>query len=255
MSALTLLVALLMPALAGARSGARELACRANVRQLVLANLGYAQENDGFYVPAASDLWNNAGLRRWHGMRDNLNQPFDPRKGPLMGYLIDGKVKDCPIRVNFVQGLDWDQTFEQGCGGYGYNMLYLGSRLWDTALSAAEGYRLAYTRTTSTEEVQRPGQTLMFADTAMANHDSALIEYSFAEPPFTVISGRIMTGVYMSPSIHFRHRQAANIGWADGHVGAERMAAFDETNAYGVHSAGLNLGWFAPVDNTFFDLE
>ena len=91
---LALLLALLMPALAGARSQARAIVCRSNVHQLVLAATGYAAENDGFYVPAAKDMWDNAGRYRWHGVRRSLDAPFDASKGPLAGYLADGQVKE-----------------------------------------------------------------------------------------------------------------------------------------------------------------
>jgi prepilin-type processing-associated H-X9-DG protein len=95
----------------------------------------------------------------------------------------------------------------------------------------------------------------MFADTAMSNDGRTLIEYSFAEPPFTVSKGRAVTSFYMSPSIHFRHKARANVGWADGHIEPHRMAEFDDKNVYGADSAEMNLGWFEPIDNTPFDLE
>src|SRR4030042_3558176 len=84
-SIIALLLAILMPALGAARSGSRALACKSHLRQLVIANMGYTTENDGFYVPAARDMWENAGLHRWHGTRDALGEPFDPLKAPLMG--------------------------------------------------------------------------------------------------------------------------------------------------------------------------
>jgi prepilin-type processing-associated H-X9-DG protein len=248
---LALLAALLMPALAKARSQAQGLVCRARLRQLVLANIGYATENDGFYVPAASDMWNDSGLHRWHGLRTCRNEPFDPTRGPLAAYIAEGGVKECPTRVPFSQSKDWNSSFERGCGGYGYNMAYLGSRLWDANVE----FKQAYARTTSAHEVANPGQTVMFADTAMANGGDSLIEYSFAEPPFTVYAGQVMTDFYMSPSLHFRHQDRTNVGWTDGHVGSETMAQFDGTNTYGAHSSAFELGWFEPADNTPFDLR
>ncbi|MCX5647073.1 MAG: prepilin-type N-terminal cleavage/methylation domain-containing protein [Phycisphaerae bacterium] len=252
---LTLLLALLMPALAGARSQARAMVCRSNVHQLVLAATGYAAENDGFYVPAAKDMWDNAGRCRWHGVRRSLSEPFDPAKGPLAGYLADGQVKECPARVNFVKSGDWNTSFEQGCGGYGYNMAYVGSRLWDPVVTGLLAMQQAYARTTAIHEVANPGATLLFADAAMANGGDSLIEYSFAEPPFAVMGGQVMTDFRMSPSIHFRHGEHATVGWADSHIGSEPMASLDATNAYGVPSSGLSLGWFEPVDNSPFDLH
>jgi len=259
---MALLMGILMPALAAARSSSRALACKSNLRQLLIASIGYATENDGFYVPAASDIWDNAGLYRWHGRRDTLDEPFDPLRGPLAGYLAGGRAKECPGKVDFVKGQAWKTNFEQGCGGYGYNMTYIGSRIWQNGVHTTQTWKDAYALTTRMTEIAAPGQTLMFADTAMANDRRSFIEYSFAEPPFTVYSGRPVTEFYMSPSVHFRHgnlpagRQGlSNIGWADGHIAPRRIAEFAGENAYGVHSAGMKLGWFEPINNTPFDLE
>jgi prepilin-type N-terminal cleavage/methylation domain-containing protein/prepilin-type processing-associated H-X9-DG protein len=254
-SIIALLMAILMPALGAARSGSRTLACKSNLRQLLLASIGYATENDGFYVPAASDMWNNAGLHRWHGQRDALDEPFDPLRGPLIGYLADGGVKECPLRVDFVKGQDWNTNFEQGCGGYGYNMTYIGSRTSQSTAGSVQAWKDSYAMTARMTEIAAPAMTLMFTDTAMANEQKSLIEYSFAEPPFTVYNGRPVTEFYMSPSIHFRHKDQANVGWADGHIESRQMAIFDDKNAYGVQSADVNLGWFEPLNNTLFDLQ
>lgn len=254
-SVITMLMVILMPAFAAARFGTQALVCKSNLRQLLIASIGYATENDGFFVPAASDMWDTAGLRRWHGQRDTLDEPFDPFRGPLVGYLADGQVKQCAAKVNFVKGQDWDTSFEQGCGGYGYNMTYIGSRLWQSCTDSVQTWKDAYTKTTRITEIAAPGKTLMFADTAMANDGRALIEYSFAEPPFTVYDGRPMTGFYMSPSIHFRHGTRASVGWADSHVDSRQMAGSDGNNVYRIYSADMKLGWFRPKDNTLFDLE
>ena len=254
-SIIALLAAILMPALGAARSGSRALACRSNLRQLVIANIGYATEYDGFYVPAASDMWDNAGLHRWHGQRDALDKPFDPLRGPLIGYLADGRVKECPLKVEFVRGQDWDTNFEQGCGGYGYNMMYIGSRLSQCAAGGMQAWKDSYAMTARVTEIAAPALTLMFADTAMANGQKSLIEYSFAEPPFTVYGGRPVTEFYMSPSIHFRHEEQANVGWADGHVEPRRMAGSGGKNAYGAEPGDFKLGWFEPLNNTPFDLQ
>lgn len=249
---IALLMGILMPALAGARAQGIAAVCKSNIRQLVLANIGYSNENDGFCVPAASDMWDGAGgYHRWHGVRDNENEPFDPLRGPLVEYLSDGKVKECPGRVRFFKGESWDESFEKGCGGYGYNMTYLGSSLWQTGLGFEETYR----QTTRMSTISKPDRTLMFADCAMSLEEGSYIEYSFAEPPYFVFNGQLFTGMYSSPSIHFRHRGLANIGWSDGHISSKEMAELGEENIYNVLSAKMGLGWFGPVDNSLFDLK
>ena len=254
-SVITLLLAILMPALAAVRSGTWALVCKSNLHQILIANAGYAADSDGFYIPAASDMYDNAGLYRWHGARDTLDEPFDPKRSPLVGYLGDGKIKDCPAKKDFLKGQDWNYNFEQGCGGYGYNMTYIGSRLWQNRMNSTQTWKEMYARTTRITEIGTPVKTLMFADTAMANNQRFLIEYSFAEPPFTIQNGRAVTTFYMSPSINFRHRNYANTGWADGHTGQHQLANSGITNSYGINSSEMKLGWFEPVDNTLFDLE
>jgi prepilin-type N-terminal cleavage/methylation domain-containing protein/prepilin-type processing-associated H-X9-DG protein len=245
------MTSILVPSLVKAKSHARVVVCKSNLRQLLLAGAGYAIENNDFYVPAAEDMWDNSGLRRWHGVRQNLNAPFDPSKGPLVTYLADGRVKQCPQKVDFVGRTDFEQNFESGCGAYGYNMAYIGSFLWQSDI----GFEESYQKTTRTTQVSDPAQTLLFADCAMSLDDDNYIEYSFAEPVFAVYNGTVLTDMYMSPSIHFRHDSRACIGWADGHVSLRDMAKFSEENAYGITSQNMNLGWFEPLDNSLFDLD
>ncbi len=256
-SVIGLLMAILMPSLSKARSQARSMVCRSNLRQLFFANTGYSTEHNGYYVPGAPDITEyKGGNHRWHGVRSNPDEAFDPLKGPLAGYLADGEVKECPRRVDFFKGQEWEESFEKGCGGYGYNNVYIGSRQWQgREFSSFEEMRRAGWETTRSDEVGRPSETLMFADTAMSKQGATLIEYSFAEPPFYVYKGEPVTGSYLSASIHFRHRGMANIGWADGHIDSREMAKFDGENVYGVNSADVQLGWFEPLDNSLFDLK
>ena len=193
-----------------------------------------------------------ANNHRWHGARDSKDDPFDPMRGPLSGYLGDGNVKKCPEKVNFVKGMPWSWDYEDGCGGYGYNMTYIGSRIWIEGFS-----QNGYESTAKDSEIRSASEVLMFADTAMAKLSSAgrpyYLEYSFAEPPYFVSGGSVMLSWgYASPSIHFRHRDKANIGWSDGHVDSREMAEFYGINVYGVRSSDMMIGWLEPIDNSFF---
>ena len=252
---IALLLAISMPAFTAARAGTQALVCKTNLHQLLLACISYTNENDGFFVPAASDMMYSPGLHRWHGTRNSLDEPFDSSRGPLAGYLAGSHIKECPSKVTFVKDRDWNSNFEQGCGGYGYNMTYIGSRLWQKGLKSERDWLNAYAKTTQAGEIKSPAKTLVFSDTAMGNDGNALIEYSFAEPPFALQDGVPVSTFFMSPSIHFRHNDKANIGWADGHISHLEIAQFDDINAYGVSSGGLNLGWFDPIDNSLFDLK
>jgi prepilin-type N-terminal cleavage/methylation domain-containing protein len=243
-----LLLGLSMPALGLARSRARTVVCRSQLRQLVMANLGYASEYEGCFVPAASDL--RANSRRWHGTRLHKSNPFDPNGSPLKNYLGSGAIKECPTFKQYFRSTTWDLSYEQGCGGYGYNKTYIGSRHWDARLLGSP--EEASARTTSLEELKQPAQTLMFCDTAMAK-TNRLIEYSFAEPPLIYWAGRPYETT--TPSIHFRHHGDTCIGWSDGHVSRRAMGRGEGENIYGMVSADYNLGWFSPKDNSLFDMK
>lgn len=250
-SIIALLLSVLLPALSAARSQTRTVVCKSNIRQLVLANTGYAVENNNYYVPAAIDIDRpDAGLHRWHGTRANQNETFNPLKGPLVKYLADGKVKQCLEKRVFTQTDKWDASFEKGCGGYGYNMDYIGSKLGHAEIH----WTMAYKLTAKTTDITRTAQTLMFADCAFLKEGN-LIEYSFARPPFPIYNGQPLTFAPYRPSIHFRHRNKAAIAWVDGHVSSEIMTKREDKNLYDAKSASFKLGWFGPLDNSLFDLK
>ena len=255
-SIIALLLSILMPSLSLARSQAKAVVCKSNLRQLALANIGYATENDEHYVPAASDMM-TTNYHRWHGLRDpnNLNTPFDPLKSPLADYIGDGEVKECTEKIKFVKGLAWSANFEQGGGGYGYNLTYIGSKLWRLGWS-----NKAYQETAKTTDVSRTAETIMFADSAMANQNNIIgtyiHEYSFVEPPYFLSNGNPMPSWgYASPSIHFRHRGKADVVWIDGHTSSAERTNFNLKNGYNVKSADFNLGWFGLLNNSLFDLK
>jgi prepilin-type processing-associated H-X9-DG protein len=238
-----LLVALLLPALSQARESGRQAACLSNLRQLCIANVTYSTEN-GYYAPAAPDIWGN-NLIRWYGARPNVNAPFDSASGPLSSCLGDSKaVRACPSTFNLGFVSSGDAAFEAGCGGYGYNYLGVGTR----------SYVLGYTEEASylgmrPEEITHPSTTVMFCDTAFAQYNAgqlSLIEYSFAEPDRFLSANRVLYGQPV-PSIHFRHRNRANVVWCDGHATAEAMTKSDDNT-----DQRFSIGWFGNQGNNYY---
>ncbi len=265
---IALLISILVPAYGAARSEARIAVCMSNIRQLHVANVIYAGSHDDMYVPAASDMTLGFGGRnRWHGVReadsvspDPALNTFDPALGPLANSLADGRVKACPESFDYSSD-GAENAFEAGNGGYGYNLVGIGSRLYQSRWSAqdlTEGR--PYTMGWPASAVRLPAETVMFTDTAFRqfNPDSVqrYVEYSFCEPPFSVQP--TTSGPYvaigepadmwmLTPSIHFRHRAKTNIVWTDGHSSSSRMAYSKADNA------GLQLGWFGERSNHAFD--
>ena len=266
-SIIALLLSIMLPSLRSARRQARSAVCMSNIRQLHIANSNYEVENNGLYVPAASDMPVGFGGRhRWHGVRqtdavdpDPQLNTFDPLAGPLAPSLLDGKVKECPERVRFVKD-GAQNAFEAGCGGYGYNMAGIGSRFYQQKWSHQElkedrQYVLGW----PASAVRTPSRTIMFTDAALRQscfgEGDYLTEYSFCEPPWSVSAtskgplvnqGHPPEWWLMIPTIHFRHRDKANIAWCDGHVDA---AALTHSKA---DLEQWELGWPGPLDNSLF---
>ncbi len=241
MGVLALLVSILLPSLSAARRQAQAVACRSNIRQIIMANDYYRDDHDGVYVPGASDFLDN--LNRWHGKRDSVNLAFDSTRGPLVPSLgPDGAIHACPSFEFYAK------DFEAGNGGYGYNNAYIGVQI----VGSGPGRALVTTDQAGaySDRVKRPGETIMFTDSAFAG--KTLIEYSFAEPRFQLQFPTYRT----DPSIHFRHDGLANVGWCDGHVDAHVMTFTHHSGFYRSDPKSFHIGWFGEVDdNSLFDLD
>lgn len=236
------LVAILIPALGGARESANTTYCLNNLRQLQTASITYATVNQN-YLPPAHFFHITRNRHRWHGTRTALNQPFNWANSPLRTFAEVEKLKTCP---NFEAPRN---GFENSAGGYGYNAQYLGSSLaYATgALSPAQLEANYGNRPAKMSMIKKPAETIMFADAAMAS--PSMIEYSYVEPPY--FNGSTES----SPSLHFRHRGAVNVVWLDGHTSSQKMEWTYPQNVYQADNKMLRLGFFGPKDNTLFDRE
>jgi prepilin-type processing-associated H-X9-DG protein len=226
--------------------------CASNVRQLALANTAYSVENNGRYCPGAARI-RQGNRYRWHGTRQNTNSPFDPNRSPLAPYMgLDKRIRACPTFVEYERERG-NGAFEAGTGGYGYNQAYVGRVVHRT--DERSSFRVVTDLYGAlAENVRRPAETLMFADTALAGVAQGVIEYSFAEPRFH--PEYIRYAARPDPSLHFRHQNQANIAWCDGHVDRRRMTFTYRSGIYESDPAEFDVGWFGQEDdNGYFDLE
>jgi len=229
---LVVLSALMVGVVQLARSRSDAAQCVNNLRALAEANIRYSTDNGGRYC-FAMDKSNKV---RWHGTRVSLKAQFEPTKGPLAPYLgREGRVKICPA---FQEALNGGKSFEEGSGGYGYNAIYIGG----TPFNKWEGELIS--------NIPNPLTTIMFADTAFARRDGVQ-EYPFAEP-WRAVSIRGHLAEYLQPSVHFRHRDHANVAWCDGHVTAEKPSALGGPSYYGGSNAKHKIGWLGPQEENGF---
>jgi prepilin-type N-terminal cleavage/methylation domain-containing protein/prepilin-type processing-associated H-X9-DG protein len=191
-----ILAALLLPALAQARHGARGVKCASNLRQLGFATQMYWDDHDGvsfLYLSGATnggDLWWFGWLERWNGGNEG-HRAFDETRGALHPYLGGRGIELCP---SFDYGSTRVKLKATGAAyGYGYNRHLSGRKTGDNA---------------------RPAELILLADAAQVNDFQA---------PASAGHPMLEEFYYVSASAgertaHFRHQRTANAVYADGHM-------------------------------------
>jgi prepilin-type N-terminal cleavage/methylation domain-containing protein/prepilin-type processing-associated H-X9-DG protein len=107
---IAILAALLLPALAKAKAKATGTSCMSNNKQVVLAWLMYAGDNDSFLAGSLGDsrtrkIWVPGNLD-FSSNRNNVDKGLllDPKKGALLGkYLQNAEVFKCPADMSTVR--------------------------------------------------------------------------------------------------------------------------------------------------------
>lgn len=183
---IAVIVSLLLPSLSLAREQSRSIVCRNVLRQYQMANLIYASNYGGFYVPVKD------GPVKWHGnaeYRDYLGIPG------LSGFgkVLRGNI--CPSSA---------AAYAAPVNGYIYPIsLSYGMNVsaWPTATlnpTAFVGYH--------ERMIVRPSEHMAFAD--------AVDWWIHLDKSF-----RYTGEAYQMVTTAYRHRQGANLVYYDGHVG------------------------------------
>ncbi|MCD6358334.1 MAG: prepilin-type N-terminal cleavage/methylation domain-containing protein [Thermoproteales archaeon] len=202
---IAILAAILFPVFAKARSKAQQAACMANVKQVALAALMYAQDYDETTAPLCN-YGHTPGLV-W-GSRRYWNELIQP-------YMKSWNMLACPAD----RSVAYRTSYGANCmgaqliwGGGGSSDLYSPSDAW--------GHRLSV--------VKRPATCVMLCDCG------GLISSPFVPQgvPWTGTPGGYAFWIAMAG--HFRHDDMVNVGWMDGHVKVARTVLGDarDYNAY-----------------------
>lgn len=201
---ISLLVALLSPALGRARRSAQQVKCGSNLRQLGLAAQMYWDDNDGHaFRWRAAAL--NGGQVYWFGwLQDGAEgqRQFDPSQSALFNYLAGRGVEICPS-FRYVAP-DFKDKAKGASYGYGYNL----------ALSAPVGQPPV-----NVTKVCCPAGLAMLADAAQVNtfQAPASLDHPMLEEFYYVSTNE--------PTVHFRHGGWANAVFCDGHIAGAKPAA------------------------------
>jgi prepilin-type N-terminal cleavage/methylation domain-containing protein/prepilin-type processing-associated H-X9-DG protein len=222
---LTVLIAILVPALRASRQQARAVACGSNLRQLVQALTVYDLENDTFpYGFDDSDLspgtrypgtgmYDKKGWWWFHSLVDIQKENFD--KGSTV-WCPSRKVKNPYVL----------------CGNYGVNRAICKDAPGITGIAGSEfvGTPLGLC------QIRRPDKTLLITDSGYSliswraasdasgpYFDNPRREGAFYVPGLAINKKRLLEGTispgFEQDAIEGRHpNKSINVGFADGHL-------------------------------------
>lgn len=178
---IAILAAILFPVITRAKAAAKKTQCLSNVRQLGLAWLLYAGDADDVCPPSYFEH----GLVAWDFRFDTPDGK--PALGLIGPYTKTGQLGSCPSFFGFKQ----DRPYT----GYAYNASYVG------------GDEDAGIPTAAMSQIQYPAGIAVFAD---SGYDRPVEADNFLRAPSDPL--------YIAGKVDFRHSEAANVAFGDGHA-------------------------------------
>ena len=235
---IAILASLLLPALTKAKTAARAVACKNNMRQIQLAFTLYQDDNGG----------RGANMRNWmRWIRDggNFSQPESEERGNLIAgdhayaywgvayvpYLAyNKKVFFCPEAksaddVNGSPQVYYDGKFKDGhkCTTYGFNgytdtrngrAVGLPVALFEGVITFIDDPSAIYlTRARSSANLRAPATTILFQDAWESMLDGV------GDTPLELSQWAAWPDRLNE---YYRHNDRGNIMWADGHASQAR---------------------------------
>lgn len=213
---IAILAAILFPVFMTAKEAAKKTSCADNMKQLGIAFMLYAQDNDETCVLYMYDGWPDPNTKVWI---DLLNP-----------YTKNRKIANCPGRPKNVSNGPITDI------GYGYNYVTLG---YPYDLTQARGW-MAYKGVAHYSDIHNKVNTIAFMDA-----NNVVIHC-----PSTSTNTKVLLSG--NPYIDCRHSDGAQAAFVDGHV---RWMSTADIAAHGSSKPGAypSIGLVGDGPNNWFD--
>ena len=215
---IAILAAILLPALQAARERANASDCTSNLKQIQLAVNTYADDHREIFPNICGGAFSATA---------------DPNSTWIYSiykkkYLSGGAVFQCKSQHKKTDDDDAkflaDPTSVKyyNNGSYGFNWLYLGTRVIDAITGNTPNTPFIWNTGQSRSKVRRPSETISLVDVVRAGFPdrggyAASYFYIDGESP-------------LDSNVDPRHSGGCNIAWVDGHV--SKATGLDEKNPY-----------------------
>lgn len=233
-SIISLLMAVLMPALAKARQQGKSVMCLSNLRQMCITAATYTETHDGYYPIAHRSedndsesieyCWDFTVVDGQDGIRI---EPGSLWQGEMME-----KIQQCPSFK------DKSNTLSDPYTGYNYNTSYIGH---------GEGENIPTPAKVS--QVKRPGNCALFGDGQWSDGANKFMR----APLRDVAADRTFSGRYAGTQ-GYRHSGKTNVAWCDGHVSSQSQRYTEIFPSRHSDLIAPQTGFLSP-DNSAYDLE
>lgn len=236
-SVLALLMAILMPVLAGARQRGRSIACLSNLRQMVIAAQTYTNDNDDYFPMVLITKVDGSlfKLCAWDFTTVYDSGQRYVEAGLLWGDEMMERIQQCP---SFRGAANWAVD---PYTGYNYNSSYIGG---SAAVNNGQVVLGTVVMSSKVSEVIRPGECAIFGDGQWADGAN-----KFMRSPLPGKLDAFFSGRYAGTQ-GYRHLGRTNVAYCDGSVKSVRGCHKGTDPANIAEGTG-----FLSADNIAYDLE
>jgi prepilin-type N-terminal cleavage/methylation domain-containing protein/prepilin-type processing-associated H-X9-DG protein len=233
---MSLLMAVLVPAMDRARLQAKSLMCLSNLRQMCIAAQAYAASNDEHYPISyyremtgssfTSYCWDFTTTQMW----TNGAPTSKVESGILWGANSMEQIYQCPVFKG------QDNWLADPYTGYNYNTSYIG---YNGTLRPVQSAKIT--------EVRKPAWTALFGDGEYESGANKFMRAPWSNPRDAGFSGRY------AGTQGYRHLGKTNVAFCDGHAQSWKDCY---TQTYPSDQANIAPGTgFLSADNSIYDLE